>query len=364
MAPPSGSSTDSLRDRLRDAPGHFEFFQAVRLLRRIDGRRQSIGRDADPADECVRLCVEPSFSFPTSDLVRIEPGARAGDPPRLFVSFFGVTTPSDFGSLPTPYVQLVLARDREKDGALREFLDLFHHRMLSLFHRAYERMQPVLSEESDAESYFVRALKGILGIAEPGLSGRMSIPDRALFSRAGLLATAPVSSVSLEQLLRSYLGTRAQVEQFVVKWAPLQEADQNRLGAANSTLGDDLCVGAMVPLMQDHFRVRLGPMHWAEYRAMLPDRDALVATLDLVRLAVGPDKSFEVVLVLLRDEVPELELATAPGIECRLGWSSWISSRPRARDAADAWFSSDDPPAPPPCTRRSADSGAALEVSP
>jgi type VI secretion system protein ImpH len=341
MAPPSGRSAGSLRERLEGEAFRFEFLQAVRLLRELAPERAAVGYDADPKRESVRFRADVRFAFPTADVVSIEPPRDSAGPPELTVSFLGVATPACFGSLPTPYAQEILDQAREKSTVLRDFLDAFNHRLISLYYRAFEKYSLPVSYETRDHDYFERALRGVLGLATPALHERLRLADRALFSRAGLLVMAPVPAPVLEQLVESYFEVAAHVEQFLGAWYPLDAADETRLGRANTSLGIDVNVGASVRLLQYRFRLRLGPLRFAEYEELLPSGGAFEPLFDLVRLASGTEQTFEVQLVLAAEEVPPLELAASPARPCRLGWSTWLTKPERTEDPDDARFASE-----------------------
>jgi type VI secretion system protein ImpH len=169
----------------------------------------------------------------------------------------------------------------------------------------------------------------------------MALPDEALYSRAGLLAMAPVPAVVLESLLRSYFGVEARVQQFLPAWYSLDEESRSRLGAASATLGVDLALGERVRLAEFRFRVRLGPLTLVQYEDFLPGSGGFDALFDLVRLAVTPEQTFEVRPVLRREEVPLLALSQTG--RCRLGRTTWLApaSGARSADAADAVFHSE-----------------------
>ena len=118
---------------LRTEPYRFEFFQAVRILERLF--QHSVGTDANPEDEVVRFRAHQSLLFPPSEIYGIveQPDGRLS----MTVAFMGLTGPS--GALPRHYTELVIDRLRHKDRTLRDFLDLFNHRLIALFYRAWQK---------------------------------------------------------------------------------------------------------------------------------------------------------------------------------------------------------------------------------
>ncbi len=341
MASESRRDTASLRDRLESEARRFEFLQAVRLLQRVAPDREAIGRDGDPRRETVRLRSDVSFTFPRSDVVKIEPPEQPGGPPELTVAFLGVATPNSLGSLPTAYVEQMIEQEKSGPPVLRDFLDCFNHRIASLYYRAYERSQLGLAFESRGRNSFEAALRAVLGLGTAGLRDRLTLPDEALFSRAGLLAMAPLPAPVLENLIESYFGAPARVEQFVRAWYPLDPEDLSRLGSTSATLGIDLALGTTVQLAQFRFRVLVGPLSLERYESMLPKSSGFEALFDMIRLATNPEQTFEVRLVLRKQEVPALELSATSS--CRLGWTTWLAAGdgPRERDADDAIFASE-----------------------
>ncbi len=63
----------------------------------------------------------------------------------MAVACLGLFGPS--GSLPDHYTSLVIQRLRQHDFALRDFLDLFNHRTISLFYRAWEKYRFTIAYE-------------------------------------------------------------------------------------------------------------------------------------------------------------------------------------------------------------------------
>jgi type VI secretion system protein ImpH len=342
MGSSSGRDTAALKRRLEDEARRFEFMQAVRLLHRLAPERERLGGDGDPRKEVARLRSDISLTFPRSDIVKIEMPDSGDAPPEVTIAFLGAATPTSIGSLPTPYVEQVLEQERGGgEPVLRDFLDAFNHRMASLYYRAFEKYSAAVSLETGNHDFFERALRGVLGLATPGLVERLALRDEALFARAGLLAMAPAPAVAIESLIESYFGVPARIEQFLPTWFALDADECSRLGLRHSTVSSDLALGSSVRLCEFRFRVRVGPLALDAYERFLPDQEAFRALFDLVRLSVSEEFSFEVQLVLAKEQVPALRLSAAS--TGRLGRTTWLTMPPgeRPRDADDARFPSE-----------------------
>jgi len=258
------------------------------------------------------------------------------------VNFMGVATPSSFGSLPRRFAEEIRQLVRDRQPALRDFLDLFNHRLISLFLRARERHHPLVDFERGARGTFARALAALLGIATPGLAKRLALDDHALFARAGLLSLRPMPALALESLVSSVFGVPAAIEPFRPARHSIEPDDRNSLGRRNARLGTDLFVGEEIVLVESRFRVRLGPLDLATYESLLPDRPGHRKLTDLVRFATRGELDFDLQVALAAAEIPALRLGAGDAARGRLGWSSWLASeRPADAPRDDAVFASD-----------------------
>ena len=326
----------SVKDQLFEHPGRFEFYQAVRLLRQLRSGDFEIAA-ADPADEQLRFRSDISLAFPSAEVTDIRPPGEEEPAAVMTVPFMGAASPSSFGSLPTRYAEQMLHEEREKNLAPRDFLDIFNHRVLSLFFRAWEKYRLDAQYEAKGDvRYYEDALFSLIGMGTPGLQDRVLLQDQALLSRGGLLARTPMPATSLVGLIGSYFDVPVEVEQFRATWYPLERDEQNRLGRANTTLSGDLVLGERVHLCQFKFRLLLGPLDWSRYQDFFPDAPGFGALDSLVRLSVTAEFDFETQLTLRADEVPPLQLSRQPSEATRLGWSTWLPRREGAGDADDA----------------------------
>lgn len=328
----------AVEELLREHPARFGFFQAVRLLERLRPDARPVGEFAEPSSEVVHFGVNASLAFPPGEIHTLEDGGDG--PAEMVVNFMGAVGPQ--GVLPHDYTRLVALRRREKDGATGDFLDLFHHRILSLFYRAWRRYRFELDWEdrkrADAppEDRFTRHLLDLVGI-DPGVwNSEAGLDGDTLAGYAGLFGQQQRSAVALEQLIADHFEVSAEVEQFLGGWYRLGVDDQCAVGeeAMSSRLGGGAVVGDEVWDQQARVRIRLGPMDRRRFDAFLPSGDAHERLRALVRLFSHDQYEVEVQLVLREEEVPGFVLGD-DDVSQPLGWCTWVRTKEFGRHADD-----------------------------
>lgn len=320
-------------DQLAARPTAFDFFQAVRLLERLHPERAVVGEFVDPAREVVRFGTNPAIAFPPSDIASLVMGDGSG-PARMTVNFMGLV--GHAGVLPYEYSLLATERRRAKDGALLAFFDLFHHRAISLFYRAWRKHRFTVEYEQGKEDRITSHALDFVGVGLESYRDKLPFPDDALAFYAGLLALQPRGAAALELLLEDFFAVPAQVQQFVGGWYRLPEHDQCELGGEEpaSMLGRGAVVGDEIWDQQARVRIRIGPLSRARYQEFLPDGAAYEKVRALVKFFAHDQFDFEIQLVLTKEDVPGLVLGEEDeDAPTRLGWSTWIKTRAREREA-------------------------------
>ncbi len=334
MAAKSGIADHPLSFLLFNEPYRFSFFQAVRLLERIYPARQPVGGNGPVSQEVARFAVRPSLEFPPSEIYDL---TRKVDeeqmvPPRMVVAFMGLTGPS--GVLPNPYTELVAERVRYKDTALRDFLDLFNHRMISLFYRAWEKYYFPIAYERARENPFIHYLFDVIGMGTGGVRGRMGVQDEALLLYGGLIGQHPHSASALEAILGDHFEVPVKTEQFSGQWLDIDEDSLSRLGKTNSELGVNTIIGTRFWDRQSRFRVKFGPLTFRQFRTFIPNGSAFLPAGQLTRFLAGLEFDFDIQLILNAQEVPVCQIVSREEEAQMLGWTTWLKTQP---------FRADDP---------------------
>jgi type VI secretion system protein ImpH len=340
MAPESRPKTDpvvqsAVEQQLRSEPWTFDFFQAMRLLMLLQSDRRTVGEFWPPRSEAVRLGAHPSLSFPASQIQELT--WHDGEQPFLRVNFMGLV--GALGVLPAPYTELVLERRRLRDTALGDFLDIFHHRIASLFYKAWEKSHFTIGYERQGSDSLTDSLFALVGLGTAGLRDRQPVLDETFIFYSGLYGMATRPAVALEAILAGYFDVRVTVEQFVGVWRRLDENDWSILETGspeNCHLGSGAVLGDEVWDQQSRARIQIGPLPVERYQEFLPDGSAYQPLRALTKAFCGDEIEFEVQLILERQDVPACELGRVGLDGSRLGWLTWLKSGPELdRDPGD-----------------------------
>ncbi len=335
-----------LDDLFDDTPGRFHFFQAVRLLCRLGNGLTPPGLfPKSPQTEVVHFGVNPSYAFPPSQIHSLEwPAFNAErvnwQPPLMRVNFMGLIGHS--GVLPMTYSDFVLERIRDRDRTTLEFLDLFHHRLISLFYQAWEKYRFWVSYERDRQDRMSSYLLDFIGLGTPGLNRRQAVSDTSLIFYTGLLAMQSRSALALEQFLSDYFDVPIAVEEFGGSWYPLSDQDICKFSdppTQAEQLGFGVVVGDAVWDRASRAKISVGPLHLDQYRDFLPGGNAHIPLEAVTRFFTNGELIFEVQLILARDSVPRCQLGIDSDSPPRLGWMTWMNTtQQRTEDPGDTVF--------------------------
>ena len=269
------------------------------------------------------------FAPATMEAVRRKDPSR---PPVVYSRHFGLFGPN--GPLPLCLTEYAYERIlHHGDATFAAFCNVFHHRLLSFFFRAWADAQKTVDFDRPTDQQWSQFVASLIGLGMESLQGRDTVPDRAKLYFAGRLVQHNRNAEGLEAILQDFYGIPAQVCTFVGRWLKLPAASVCKLGSSRESgiLGATVIMGSRVWTCQLHFRVRMGPMNFADYQRMLPAGGSFRRLRDWVRQYVGEESSWDLCLVLAKDEVPVIQIGRA-GL---LGWTTWLKTKPFDHDAED-----------------------------
>lgn len=330
METATGKTTTDLTAAFVANPAAFDFFRAVRLLEARHHDRPRIGASIDPREDPVRFGQRPSLAFARSTIESFTEGGERTH--RLFVNFMGLFGPN----APLPLHLTDYARDRAmngKDETLTAFLNIFHHRLVSLFYRAWAVNQKSADLDRPEGANFTRFIGSFFGLGMPELRNRDAVPDWAKLYYSGWLTSQTRNADGLETILRDFFQMPVRMLTFVGHWLRLPEHSVCRLGEEpeTGTLGRSAVIGSRVWDCQLKFRIRIGPVTLVQLQRLLPGTETFVKLQCWVRGYSGDEYLWDVQVVLKKEEVPTIQL----GSTGQLGWTTWLKSQPTERDADD-----------------------------
>jgi type VI secretion system protein ImpH len=318
----------ALLKRLEQQPASFDFYAALRQLECAFADKPRIGQSARPAGDAVRFGQRPSLAFEPAmiDSLHQADDERA---PWLLVNFFGLLGAN--GPLPLHLTEYIRDRQRHmNDPTLAHFSDLFHHRMISLFYRAWASGQPAVSLDRPGADRFSGYVDSLIGLGMRSLQQRDAAPDTAKRHYAGRLAPHARNAGGLAALLSDYFQAPVQVQEFVGHWMPLP-ADgwcALRSGSGGERLGVSTVLGKKVWNAQHKFRLLIGPLEIGQLTRLLPGQQSMQRLTAWVRQYAGLALEWDVNLIVKKEQIPDTRL----GQTARLGWTSWLTSKTPDKD--------------------------------
>lgn len=331
----SRQSLSQLFERVRATPWRFGFIALLRRLQAGQGTEVRIGHALRPRQESFRLGQSADLAFAPREIAEVAlPAMQAevpfaarralpGNRPDLpLLRLFGLGLLGPNGPLPLHYTQWVRDRSHNHhDGTLANFLDVFHHRYLTLFYRTWAQGQAAAGLDRPHDETFSAYVARLTG-HDP-----LEIRDSVLPAHARLSASAHLSQGSrhpdgLAQTLTHYFRAPVRVEEFVLHWIDIDADDHSRLGRrhGSSILGEGAVAGETIPDRQSKFRLVMGPLDIGRYLRFTPDGPDLPKLVAWVRAFVGHEYVWELELRVLAAGAPSARLQEGP----RLGWSTWL----------------------------------------
>jgi len=325
MARTNRKSIPTVKDILFQEPYRFEFHQAIKLLEYLNPKAKPFGETVVPFEEVVRVKSRVYLESMASDIYSLEnvglnTKSSRYKPPILTVNFMGIAGIQ--GPLPFPYTEMIIQRARNEDSSLKDFLDIFNHRLISILHRIRKQYLISLNTQTPEKTEIAIGLKAFLGIGQHALQNRLHVSDRSLLNYAGLYWSHPHSAEGLKTILTSYFHIPLRVEKCFGRWRSLSEDQLTRLGRKGQwqKLGQGAVLGTRVWDQPNHLRLHLGPLTHEQLDLFLPNGKGFQQFKDLVQLYVGPTVDFSLRYVVKKPPSTQLQEKSY------LGWRTWLGA--------------------------------------
>ncbi|WP_448213864.1 type VI secretion system baseplate subunit TssG [Colwellia sp. MEBiC06753] len=291
------------------------FEPLVRYLEANAPLASRVGYSVSPKQDFVRFGQTPLLSFFPAAFTDVK-FSQASGYYKLRNSYFGMLGIN--GPLPLHLTEHALERQhRHKDNTFSQFLDIFNHRFISLFYRAWADSQPAVSHDRPSDDSFKQLLSSI--------SGQITVDNDKPNKKykletylSGLLSHKNRSASVLEQMLAESLTFAVNIKEFVGAWYPLNIEDTTALGKTNSHLGISSTLGTLSFQRIFKFAINIGPLTYQQYQSILADTTQFDQIESIVRKAMGAEFEYDINIYLDKNQSKSSKLGNA-----QLGQNSW-----------------------------------------
>lgn len=326
----NGTVPASLLEHLQSKPWRYGFIPTMRRIG-TNSAIDPVGTAVLPSAEPFRLGQQASLVFAPREIANAS--VKNG---RLHMRLFGLGMLGPNGSLPIHVTEI--AREREEhrgDATLSNFLDIFHHRSLTLLYRAWASAQSAASLDRPKDEKFSLYTACVSGHPlqhnQPWL-----LPSHARLSAAPHLVREARNPEGLRNALANYFGVPVEIHEQVLHWMELAPEHCCVMGEhrASSFMGSGAVIGGHVPDRQYRFRIVIGPLDIDDYHRFTPQGPDLLRLIEWVRAFVSEEYEWELELQIKPQSAPPAVL----GGTQQLGWSGWMGRSPSPKAVVGMCF--------------------------
>ena len=315
---------------IRKAPYQYDFHTVLRCLECAYNRAPRLGESTKPKDDLVRLSQQPFLHCPNSAIHNFQPKVKK-KPAQLSSYLFGLFGPN--GPLPIHITEYIRQRSlQEKDTTASAFLNLFHHRLLSYYYRAWADSEPVTHLDRHSSSNILNTIIHSLSGAHTDKKNPKNnkkigdFNDLEQYYYAGHLSAKHRPAEGLASILSHYFKCQFTIDQFTPRWVNIPKQDQTCLSRTLSTtkqLGYNMMLGKKVLSAQQQINIVMYSNTFKRFTDFLPNQKKdLNSLINIIKRYLGSTFEWQLIIKIKSDQVPQWQL----GQTTHLGWTLWLTT--------------------------------------
>jgi len=308
----------TINEKLALSVTKYSFPQAVRVAATYL-KNYYPNEDFETLYQRFRFRANSSLSFAKSEIsmlqfIETDEGVNV-EVTLNFLSLFGASSP-----LPSHYCEMVL-ESADSDFVLKDFLNLFNHRLQKTLYPIWERHRYHIQYESDLGDQFSKYVLSIIGLYSQSQNKNSKLDLKKLLPYAGILSMKQKSTGSLVAVLRHYLE-HDDLE--IIQCMPMQENipswQYSYLGQENCSLSKDTLLGESVKTNSSKFQILLKNILFDDLYKYSIHGEKMQELDELVSLALSEPLEHELCLHIQKNNIQKCELSKHHlGINCFLG---------------------------------------------
>ena len=310
-----------INDLLRN-PHQYNLFRAAYLIERKIYIDEKLNRKNKQKSN-LRFMGVSTLSFESSDLHSIESSLRIPNTIAIKTPFMSLA--SNSGPLPQPFCELILERERDKDFATSDFLDIFYNRIIHLFYYSRKKRNVSLCWNKNNRSIQEKIIDNIASLGRNVIEFKSASSSQWL-NHAGIFAGAPRSVLNLTSLLRDRLRINdIECGEFKGSWVDISAANK-KLAISGDTpvLGVDAVLGRRAWNLSSGFLISFNNLSKGNFLSLLPTGKKFSELVSIVRRFLP--SQFRIYLRLNIDKSSYKNTQLLEGKQVRLGWNTWLGN--------------------------------------
>lgn len=307
----------------------FSFFQLIELLCKIDNIDPAKILELSPQEEKIRFTSTASLGFPIRDLVKLinsKEGKR-----QLEVAFLGLH--GSESPLPSYYLESLATEYIHKETKLVDFINLFNHRLVLLFHQIWRKYRYYINFKPGGEDEFSQRMFSLVGLGHSSIRNKLSMNHSKMLAYAGILSSPARSAEVICSLISHCFDLdNVTLKGWRFRYVDINEDEQNRLGLmkkeaglppkGRSCLGENFTLGCKIPDRGGKFELRLNSLTREEFLSFLPNGKQYLPLVTFISFVLKDQFAWDLHLGLKREQVSGMVLGKEQN--SLLGWTSFV----------------------------------------
>jgi type VI secretion system protein ImpH len=304
-------------EKFSEKSWEWDFFQIVRKLQMKYCKYPAVGDSSHIHADIIRFKQNISLKFYATDIAECNVNKNKIEITTNFLGLFGAN-----GPMPQIFTEYIYQQIRNnKNIALAEFFDMFHHRMISFFYKSWALSRQQLSyEKGGGKDHFKGYFRSLIGHNYTQNNPKSSLSEDAILYYSGHFLNNTGTVEKLVSVISSYFNVEVKIEEYIKNRINIESDKKFNLGKSKSSglLGDNIILGAITFECSCKFRLILGPMNLKTYLKLLPGSNGFKQLIEWIKYFAPPHLKYDIKFILKENDAPKMR----NGLQ--LGYSTWL----------------------------------------
>lgn len=308
----------TLPEQILETPEAFDLDQLIYIIESLRTNIHPLGETTAPHKEAVRIRSQLIMHQEGTEINHLEVGNTFSGLPEIYTNTLSLVGSN--GPLPAPYTEMLLDQIKKKEYSGIQFLDIFHHRLASMWHRLRKRTYPHLFKRPPINTPLGKLQENLGGLAQQKNSEHTLFFDH-FWRRSRSLSC-------LLQMIEKLFSVKASITPFEGAWRKVDKSEGSQLGHRGQfqVLGKNAILGLRCWDQAAGFTINIASLDWNTIHQFLPFSNRALGGASFYSLKqllisyVGTLPHIFLSLSLQSQENQGVKLNQKHG----LGWNTWL----------------------------------------